>query len=106
MEYQLSRSVFVRYVGQYTALYTDSLRDDSRTNAPILTCSATACARTAIVNSNNFRSDVLFSYQPVPGTVFFFGYGATQTESQPLRFNSLQRQSDGFFVKASYLYRL
>jgi hypothetical protein len=106
VEYQLSRSVFVRYVGQYMALHTDSLRDDSRTNAPILICGATGCARTAVVNSNTFRSDVLFSYQPVPGTVFFFGYGATQAEDRPLRFDALQRLSDGFFIKGSYLLRL
>jgi len=106
VEYQLSRSVFVRYVGQYMALHTDSLRDDSRTNAPILICGTTGCVRTAVVNSNTFRSDVLFSYQPVPGTVFFFGYGASQAEDRPLRFDALQRQSDGFFIKGSYLLRL
>jgi hypothetical protein len=106
VEYQLTRSMFVRYVGQYQALHTDSLRDDSRTNAPVLICSGSKCSRTAIVNNNSFRSDVLFSYQPVPGTVFFFGYGATQTETLPLRFDGLERRSDGFFIKASYLYRL
>jgi hypothetical protein len=49
---------------------------------------------------------VLFSYQPAPGTVFFFAYGATQAESLPMRFNGLQRTTDGFFIKGSYLYRL
>jgi hypothetical protein len=106
IEYQLTRSIFLRYVGQYESLHTDSLRDDSRTNAPILICGATSCARSAVVNSNTFRSDMLFSYQPVPGTVFFFGYGATQAESLPMRFNGLQRTTDGLFIKGSYLYRL
>jgi hypothetical protein len=106
VEYQLTRSMFVRYVGQYQALYTDSLRDDSRTSAPVLICTGGKCSRSATVNNNSFRSDVLFSYQPVPGTVFFFGYGATQAEDRPLSFDGLQRRSDGFFIKASYLYRL
>jgi len=106
VEYQLTRSVFLRYVGQYESNHTDSLRDDSRTNAPILICGATSCSRSAVANSNTFRSDVLFSYQPVPGTVFFVGYGSTNKEDRPLRFSGLQRTTDGFFIKGSYLYRL
>jgi hypothetical protein len=105
VEYQLNRSIFFRYVGQYTSVQTDSLRDDSRTNAPILLCGAT-CARSAPVNTNSFRSDFLFSYQPVPGTVFFLGYGATQIDQDPFSFRALQRTADGFFVKLSYLFRL
>ena len=35
VEYQLSRPIFFRLVGQYDAAYQDSLRDDSRTNLPI-----------------------------------------------------------------------
>lgn len=105
VEYQLTRSIFFRYVGQYTAVQTDSLHDDSRTNAPILICTTT-CVRSAAVNSNSFRSDFLFSYQPVPGTVFFLGYGATQIDQDPFSFRSLQRTADGFFVKLSYLFRL
>jgi hypothetical protein len=105
VEYQLTRSIYVRYVGQYTALQTDSLRDDSRTNAPILICTAT-CARSAAVNSNTFRNDLLFSYQPVPGTVFFLGYGSTQLDNDAFTFSSLRRTADGLFVKLSYLFRL
>ncbi len=105
VEYQLTRSIFFRYVGQYTSIQTDSLRDDSRTNAPILICGA-VCRRSAPVKSNAFRSDFLFSYQPVPGTVFFLGYGATQLDQDPFSFRSLQRTADGFFVKLSYLFRL
>jgi hypothetical protein len=105
VEYQLTRSIYVRYVGQYTAVRTDSLRDDSRTNAPILICTTT-CVRSAPVDSNSFRSDFLFAYQPVPGTVFFVGYGATQIENDAFAFHGLQRTTDGFFVKVSYLFRL
>ncbi len=34
-EYQLSRVIFFRIIGQYNAVYQDSLRDDSRSNLPI-----------------------------------------------------------------------
>jgi hypothetical protein len=48
----------------------------------------------------------LFSYQPTPGTVFFAGYSSFMAEPFGLRFDSLRRTNDGFFVKASYLLRL
>jgi hypothetical protein len=36
LEYQLSRAIFVRFVGQYDANFRDDLRDNSRTEDPIL----------------------------------------------------------------------
>ena len=106
-EYQLSRALFVRLVGEYDASRQDSLRDDSRTNAPILIHDATTgLYRRAIATSaNRFRGDALVSYQPRPGTVFFVGYGSTSLEPEALRFSRLRRTSDGFFVKGSYLFR-
>ena len=55
---------------------------------------------------NRFRVDALFSYQPTPGTVFFAGYSSILTEPSGLRFDGLRRSTDGFYVKASYLFRL
>ena len=106
VEYQLARPVFIRLVGQYVAQQQDSLRDDSRTNAPILIRRGDTYVRAGATESNVFRGDVLFSYQPTPGTVFFAGYGSTLTEPDALRFGDLRRASDGFFVKLSYLFRL
>jgi hypothetical protein len=56
--------------------------------------------------NNNVRVDWLFSYQPRPGTVFFAGYGAGLREPEAFRFGDLQRTTDGFFVKLSYLFRM
>jgi hypothetical protein len=56
--------------------------------------------------TSDFRNDFLFSYKPIPGTVFFFGYGASLTEPDPFSFRRLSRTGDGFFLKASYLFRL
>jgi len=53
-----------------------------------------------------FRNDLLFSYKPTPGTVFFFGYGASLSEPTAFGFRNLRRTSDGFFLKASYLFRM
>jgi hypothetical protein len=108
VEYQASRSVFLRIIGEYNAQRQDALRDDSRTNLPILVRDpATGVyALSPAFENNRFRVDTLFSYQPTPGTVFFAGYSSFLTEPQSLRFDGLHRTNDGFFVKASYLLRL
>ena len=107
IEYQLSRSIFMRAVGQYASSVQDSLRDDSRTNDPLLIRNPDGTyARASAATSNIFRVDWLFSYQPVPGTVLFAGYGNTLTEPEPLRMSDLRRTDDGFFLKLSYLFRI
>jgi len=107
-EYQLTRTIFVRFIGQYDAMHQDSLHDDSRTNLPIFIKSATTgiISRAAATTSNVFEGSVLFSYQPVPGTVAFLGYGNDSYEPYLLHFTGLRRQADNFFVKFSYLFRM
>jgi hypothetical protein len=107
-EYQLSRSIFVRFVGQYDAEETDALRDDSRTGLPILVWDPAvgAYTRTGRTTRNDFRVDWLFSYRPTPGTVVFAGYGSGLEEPDAFRFRRLRRVGDGFFVKLSYLFRV
>src|SRR5437773_4932832 len=106
VEYQVSRPVFVRVVGQYIQDKTDSLRDDSRTGAPILISGPGGLTRSAASHSNLFHADVLLSYQPVPGTVVFAGYGSDMVDEEAFRFRGLTRTGDTFFVKLSYLFRL
>lgn len=106
-EYQVSRPVFFRIVAQYDIQWRDSLRDDSRTGQPLLIRNAAGVYRKAgITRTNDLRFDVLFSYQPNPGTVFFAGYGSSLTETLPLRFDDMKRTQDGFFIKLSYLFRM
>ena len=107
IEYQLSRSVFVRYVGQYTAQRRAALRDPT-TGRPLVLDAATEqrIGPAAGATVADFRNDFLFSYKPTPGTVFFLGYGASLTERTPLDFSGLTRAGDGFFLKGSYLFRM
>ena len=42
---------------------------------------------------------------PIPGTLAYFGYGATMVEPNEFRFRDLERTRDGFFGKLSYLFR-
>src|SRR5256885_3178107 len=106
LEYQIPRAIFRRVVGEYDLSETDDLRDETRTNYPLLIDGQPATATRA----RSVHGDYLFSYQPTPGTVLFLGYGSrADGEPDPLqRFNwqPLRRSSDYFFAKASYLFRL
>ncbi len=101
VEYQLARPLFIRLVGEYNAYEQDSLRDDSRTNGAILINGQ----RTQAFTDNVFRGDILLSFTPMPGTVFFAGYGSTLEEERAFKFRDLERRTDGFFLKGSYLFR-
>jgi len=106
IEYQVSRPLFVRVVGQYIQEKTDSLRDDSRSGAPIYIQGPDSLTRAAASRSNLFHADVLLSYQPVPGTVVFAGYGSDMIDEEAFQFRGLRRTDDAFFLKVSYLFRL
>ena len=107
-EYQISRPIFVRVVGEYNSDWQDDLRDDSRTNLPIyIRNPAGQYERAAKSYVKSFRADWLFSYQPTPGTVLFAGYGNTLASlDEDPRTARLRRTVDGFFLKLSYLFRL
>ena len=85
--------------------WTDALRDASRTEAPILIAGPGGYRLAAVQATNQFQSDALFSYQPTPGTVVFFGYSPIQQELRPFRFSGLTRLGDSFFGKLSYTFR-
>lgn len=106
MEYQVSRAFFVRLVGQYTSNFRDALRDDSRTNDPVLIRNAKGIlVKTTPLSTNDLQGELLFSFTPSPGKVFYAGYRSRFTEPESFRFSDIARQTDGFFVKASYLFR-
>jgi Domain of unknown function (DUF5916) len=111
LEYQLSRPIFIRLVGEYSREKQDSLRDDTRTEGPLLIFdpSVNDFVRTRAFTRSSFRGDVLFSYQPNPGTVVFLGYGSTLLDpidpTNP-RETGLRRSEDGFFLKMSYLFHM
>ena len=117
LEYQLSRSIFVRAVGQYTADFADDLRESDRSNQPLYRKVGTrfvlargfSTAERRANRVNIFRPEFLFSYLPSPGTVIYAGYGATLTEARAWRFgrgaDDLTRRSDAVFVKVSWLFR-
>jgi hypothetical protein len=87
-------------VGQYSARSRSALRD--RNGNWILVNGVLDAGDT----SNEFSTDWLFSYRPIPGTLVYLGYGSTLDEPREFRFQDLHRTKDGFFGKISYLFRL
>lgn len=107
MEYQVTRQVFVRLIGEYARTAQDSLRDDSRTNLPVyLRSPAGTFTRAAAFERRRGRIDALFSYLPNPGTVFYVGYGDAMAADRPIGSDHLQRVRDQYFMKLSYLFRV
>ena len=107
IEYQLTRAIFFRYVGQYEAEDQAALLDP-RTGQPLYRFDPDS-SKYFVAGPDvrhSFRNDLLFSYKPTPGTVFFFGYGSSLSEPTAFTFRDLRRTSDGFFLKASYLFRM
>lgn len=100
LEYQLTRAMFVRVVGEYRSERRDALRsaDDGRTLWVNQTLSVPAA-------SSRLRVDWLASYQPVPGTVAFLGYGTGLDAPRADEFSALRRSDDAFFVKLAYQFR-
>jgi hypothetical protein len=103
LEYQATRSIFFRVVGQYTSLKSDALRDPTTGDSIVIGGSAVGPS-----TSRQLRVDWLFSYRPSPGTLIYVGYGASCSEFEATCALGRQRSriDDGFFAKLSYLFGL
>jgi hypothetical protein len=97
-EYQPTRSMFFRLVPEYRTERYVTLRDAA--GRPVLAGGVPLRPR----DRRGLRVDTLFSYQPSPGTVAFFGYGTALESPEPFE-SPIRRTSDGFFVKLAYLFR-
>ena len=100
LEVQPNRSLFFRVVAEYVAERLAAL-EDARTGDPLSVGGSLSTSD----RSNRMRVDWLASFEPTPGTVAFFGYGASLDDARPFAFQRIQRTSDGFFVKLAYQIR-
>ncbi len=106
LEYQLSRALQVRVITEYAREEQDALRDNSRTELPIVYVTPGGYERATAFRDARLRTDLLLSYFPNPGTVFYLGYGDVRSEPDDLGRRRLVRRSDAVFVKLSYLFRM
>jgi hypothetical protein len=100
LEYQPSRSLFFRAIGEYRSERRAELLDPG-SGAPLLV----AGSPQPVTEFNGLRVDLLASFEPTPGTVAFLGYGSSLESDQEFNWSRLQRVNDGFFVKLAYQVR-
>jgi len=100
VEYQPSVPLFFRVITEYQSTRRSELRDP--VTGQVLLIGGTASSP---LDNQGLRLDVLASYEPSPGTVAFLGYGSASTTTSAWDFATLERQSDGFFLKLAYLFR-
>ncbi len=105
MEYQLSRAFQLRLISQYSINARDSLRDDSRTNLPIVLNNGSGYVRATAYDNRALQTNFLFTYLPNPGTVIYLGYGTVDQRPDLLGRANLGAVQSDFFLKLSYLFR-
>jgi hypothetical protein len=109
IEYQLSRALQLRLITEYVVEEQDDLRDNSRTELPIVFLDGNGGYTLASAyREAQMRADVLLTYLPNPGTVLYLGYGSTYREPSEglISRRSLERTNNAFFLKLSYLFRM
>ena len=99
-EYQITRALFVRAIGEYRSERRDALYDP-RTGAPL------AVGGTATIPEAGgfFRHEWLISYEPTPGTVAYLGYVGAHESLSATSFRGFAREADGLFLKLAYRFR-
>lgn len=100
LEYQPTRALFFRVIGEYRAQRQAALADPL-TGAPLSIGGLPALAH----ETNGLRLDWLASYEPTPGTAAYFGYGSALDSPTTFGIRDLRRTNDGFFVKLAYQIR-
>lgn len=107
VEYQVTRQIFIRLIGEVATVTQDALRDDSRTGLPVYIRQRDgSLVRAEGFQRSRARTDFLFSYLPTPGTVVFLGWGNQMRADRPEGPSGLTATRDVFFMKVSYLFRL
>ncbi len=105
VEYQLSRAFQLRVISQYSIDSRDSLRDDTRSNLPLVAKSGANYTRLGNYDNRSLQTSFLFTYLPTPGTVVYFGYGNVSQRPDPLGRAQIGSVQSDFFLKLSYLWR-
>ncbi len=104
LQYQFSRSLFVRAITEYGSQLRGRLLDPD-TGAPLSYCSDDSCSELGGSESNDISLELLLSYEPTPGSVFFLGYSRRMRDTERFRFRDVQSRADGLFMKLSYRFR-
>ncbi len=105
VEYQLSRAFQLRVITQYSIDARNDLRDEGRTNLPLVGATGSGWAPLSSYDHRGLQTNFLFTYLPNPGTVVYFGYGNVAVRPDLAGRNSFGAMRSDFFLKLSYLWR-
>lgn len=100
-QYQLNKALLVRLIGQYDLELRQPLRHPV-TGERVLVDGVLQDAR----ERGNFTGQLLVSFEPSPGTIFFVGYSRVMDGPYGIRLTRKELLQDGFFTKLSYLFRM
>ncbi len=101
LQYQFTKALRARAIGQYSLEERDALRDPATGKAlwyddqPV-----------GNVDRGTFQGQLLLSYEPSPGTIFYAGYSRIMQGVSTYALGRMDPMADGFFVKISYRFRL
>ncbi len=101
VQYQFTKALLVRGIGQYRLQTRDALRDPSTGELIYFSESPQGP-----VDSGSFQGQFLVSYEPSPGTIFYAGYSRVMTGVSTYALDRMEPQADGFFIKMSYRFRM
>ena len=104
-QYQFNRAFFLRGTLEYSSAERGDLRAPG-TGLPLEACDEDGCELIEGSDDNDILVEALLSYEPSPGTVFFFGYTRQMEDSRRFGFEAVQPKADGLFAKLSYRFRL
>jgi hypothetical protein len=100
-QYQFSRAIFARFIGQYNLRRQDRLRDPA-TGLPLVSLGS---GSTDSLSAGDFGANFLVSYEPSPGTLMYVGWTRQMIGPDSWDLGTFERAAEGLFVKVSYLYR-
>ncbi len=103
-QYQFTRALFFRTIVEYNSQDRQGLVDPV-TGQPLQFCDDGGCELRDGSDDHDIYGELLLSYEPSPGTVFFVGYSREMEDTRAFRFRDVTPRSDGFFVKGSYRFR-
>jgi hypothetical protein len=101
LQYQFTKALRARTIGQYSLEERDALRDP--TTGDVLWYDDQPIGS---VDRGTFQGQFLLSYEPSPGTIFYAGYSRIMEGVSTYALGRMDPMADGFFVKISYRFRM
>jgi hypothetical protein len=101
LQYQFNKSLFARAVGQYELDRSEALTDPTTGHLLVVDGDLQPAQSTG-----EFQGQLLFQYEPSPGTIFYIGFSRLMEGRRTLSLDRMDPVQEGLFLKLSYLFRM